>query len=76
MNWFKEVILHVLTLKRRWLGLICGCLLWVLWMVFGFWATLLLFVLAAIGFVVGRIMEEHKSWKDILEKILSERFME
>ncbi len=63
-------------LKRRWIGAIGGCLLWMLWMVFGPWATLLLFALAFIGFVVGRILEEHKTWKEVLEKLLSERFME
>ncbi|MBX6352928.1 MAG: DUF2273 domain-containing protein [Thermoflavifilum sp.] len=61
-------------LKRRWHGLIAGCLLWLIWMVFGFWATLLLIILGGVGFVVGRIMEENESWKDVIDKLLSERF--
>jgi uncharacterized membrane protein len=76
VNWLRAVILQVLGMKRRYLGLICGCFLWILWIIFGFWATLLLFVLATAGFAVGRIMEERKSWKEILDKLISERFME
>jgi uncharacterized membrane protein len=62
------------NLRRRWQGFILGCLLWLFWMIFGFWWTILLLVLAVIGFVVGRVLEEHQSWKDVLDKLLSERF--
>jgi uncharacterized membrane protein len=76
VNWLKALIIQALGLKRRYIGLFCGCFLWILWIIFGFWATLLLFVLAAVGFIAGRVMEEHKNWKELVEKILSERFME
>jgi hypothetical protein len=36
----------------------------------------LLLFLAAVGFAVGRVLEERQSWKDILNKLLSERFGE
>jgi uncharacterized membrane protein len=74
MNWMRLAVSHILSLKRRWQGLIAGILLWVAWMIFGFWATLLLFVLAGIGFALGRVSEEQKSWKDIVDKLLSERY--
>jgi uncharacterized membrane protein len=76
MNWLRTAALSVLGMKRRWLGLVIGCVLWVLWKCFGFWSTLLLMVLAGIGFIVGRVMEENESWRDVVDKLLSERFME
>jgi uncharacterized membrane protein len=76
MSWMRQSLLHILGLKRRWLGLIVGCLFWLAWMVFGFWATLLLLFLAAVGFAIGMVMEEHQSWKDVLNKLISERYGE
>jgi uncharacterized membrane protein len=61
-------------LKRRWHGLIIGCLFWLIWMLFGFWATLLLLICGSVGFVVGRIFEENQSWREIVDKLLSERY--
>lgn len=74
MSWIRQAILNILNLKRRWLGLIVGCLLWLAWMLFGFWSTILLVVLAVAGFAVGRVMEAHQSWKDVVEKLLSEHY--
>jgi uncharacterized membrane protein len=45
-------------------------------MIFGFWSVVLLAFLAAIGFFVGRVSEERKSWREILDKLLSDRYME
>lgn len=63
-----------LGLKRRWQGVIVACLLWLVWLIVGLWWTVLLFVLVVIGYFVGRVLEEHQSWKDVIEKLLSERF--
>lgn len=71
---FFDWVKSLRSLRRRWLGLIAGSLLWLLFMVFGFWATILLFVLAAVGFIVGRVLEEHQSWKDIISKLIAERY--
>lgn len=76
MQWVKTFFFQITQLKRRWIGLIVGSLCWLIWMLVGWWATLGLIVLAALGYIVGRIFEEHKTWKEIVEKLLSERFME
>ncbi|MBX5436306.1 MAG: DUF2273 domain-containing protein [Alicyclobacillaceae bacterium] len=76
MSWLRSVLLQVLTMRRRWQGLLAGCAVWLLWMIVGFWATLLLFVLAAIGFVVGAVLETPGAWKAWVEKLLSQRFGE
>lgn len=64
----------LLQLRRRWHGLLIGCALWIAWMIFGFWSTLLLLVLGCLGYVVGRVLEERWDWKNVLEKLLTERF--
>lgn len=76
MNALRRVLLTFIGLPRRYHGLLIGCLFWLFWMICGFWRTLLLLVLAAVGYIVGRILEEHQSWRSLLEKLLSERFTE
>lgn len=74
MGWLRSVALSILSLRRRWLGMLAGIAVWLAWMLFGLWATILLVVLAGIGFVVGRIFEERDAWKNIVDKLLSNRF--
>ncbi|GEO25785.1 hypothetical protein AAC03nite_15700 [Alicyclobacillus acidoterrestris] len=76
MNWLRHAFGWFIGLPRRYHGVMVGCLFWLFWMVFGFWRTLLLLVLAGVGYVVGRILEENQSWRAILDKLLSERFTE
>lgn len=76
MSLLWAALRYLSQVKRRWLGLAIGCVVWLLWMCFGFWAMILLIVLAGVGFVVGRILEENDSWRDVVDKLLSERFME
>lgn len=73
MNWIRRVFSDFVALPRRYHGLTAACGFWLLWMIVGFWRTLLLVVLAAIGYVVGRIMEENQSWRKLLDKLLSDR---
>lgn len=74
MNWLRSAITSILSLRRRWLGMLVGIVVWLAWMLFGLWATILLVVLAAVGYVVGRVFEENESWKKIVDKLLSDRF--
>lgn len=74
MEWLRDMLSVLVQMKRRWIGLIVGCLFWLIWMVFGFWATILFVVLGGLGFFLGRLSEEKQSWKDVVEKLLAERF--
>ncbi|MCL6516199.1 DUF2273 domain-containing protein [Alicyclobacillus sp.] len=65
--WFR-------SLRRRWHGALAGVVLWAVWMAFGFWATILLVILCGGGFLAGRVLEQHESWRDVVEKLLAERF--
>lgn len=74
MKWAVAVLHALVSMRRRWLGLLVGCGLWLAWMVFGFWDTILLIVLAGIGFAVGRILEERTSWQEVVERLLAEHY--
>ncbi len=64
---------RLLSLQKRWLGVVVAILVWLIWMVFGFWALILLLVLAAVGYIVGFAMERGITLRDVLTKILSRR---
>lgn len=66
--------LAITNLKRRWQGVIAGCVLWLMWMIFGFWSTLLLLVLGVVGFFIGRILEDRRDFRTVIEKLLSDRY--
>ena len=70
----RTISVGFLNMKRRWQGVIAGVVLWLAWMIFGFWSTLLLLVLMVAGFFVGRVMEEKRDWKQVLDKLLADRF--
>ncbi|GGI95890.1 hypothetical protein GCM10010885_01980 [Alicyclobacillus cellulosilyticus] len=76
MNWLLAVWMWLRNLPRRWQGCLAGCGIWALWMLFGFWATLGLLVLAGLGYAAGLLSEQRKSWRDVVEKLLSDRFGE
>lgn len=74
MTWVRFVLVRLATLQGRWLGLIIACVLWLLWMVFGFWATLLLFIMAGLGFVIGWISETKGGWKQLFQQLIETRY--
>lgn len=76
MTWMRRALDTLLQMPRRYQGLLSGIILWILWMAFGFWRTLLLLVLAVIGYIVGRVLEENQSWRVLLDKLLRDRYTE
>lgn len=65
-----------LAWPKRYHGLLVGGAFWLCWMLFGFWRTLLLLILIVIGYVVGRVFEVNQSWRELIEKLLSDRYTE
>ena len=76
MNRLGRAWLWFRSRPRRYHGVAAGISFWILWMIFGFWRVLLLFVLAAIGYAGGRVWEENQSWRRILERLLTDRYTE
>ncbi len=76
MTALRRALAAFLAWPRRYHGLLAGALLWGCWMLFGFWRTLLLAVLATVGYIVGRILEENQSWRALVDKLLSDRYTE
>lgn len=69
----KAWLTRILSLQKRWLGVVVAVLVWLIWMVFGFWALILLIVLGAVGYSIGFAMERGITLRDVLAKILSRR---
>ncbi|MBF8378709.1 DUF2273 domain-containing protein [Alicyclobacillus mali] len=76
MNGLERAWQWFIGRPRRYHGLAAGVLFWILWMIFGFWRVLLLFVLAGVGYAGGRAWEEQQSWRRILERLLTDRYTE
>ncbi|GMA55848.1 small integral membrane protein DUF2273 [Alicyclobacillus sacchari] len=76
MSALRRAIAAFLAWPRRYHGLLAGVVLWALWLLVGFWRTLLLAVLAATGYTIGRVLEENQSWRELLDKLLSDRYTE
>jgi len=76
MNGLRRAWLWFRSCPRRYHGFAAGILFWILWMIFGFWRVLLLFVLAVVGYAGGRVWEENQSWRRILERLLTDRYTE
>ncbi|MCL6453200.1 MAG: hypothetical protein K6T78_06160 [Alicyclobacillus sp.] len=72
--WLRETAHRIARLPRRWQGVFAAVLVWLVWMICGFWSTLLLVVLGTAGYAVGRVLEERYDWKTVLEKLFSDRY--
>jgi uncharacterized membrane protein len=56
--------------RSRYIGLAVGFVLPVLWWTVGFWRTLLWLFCMAVGYLVGRIIEQPEWFYKAMEKIL------
>jgi len=63
------------SMPRRYLGAVAGFVLWVFLIWLGFFPTLLLCALVAIGYAVGRFADSREHWQDVIERVWqSDRF--
>jgi uncharacterized membrane protein len=71
MGFLRVWLLRILSLRSRWIGVLVACAVWLLWVIVGIWALVLLVVLVAIGYSIGWAVEHGVTWRDVLEKIMS-----
>ncbi len=65
----------VATLPRRYLGVLVGILFWLLILFFGFFPTLLLAVFVAIGYSVGKFVDDRANVQEFVHRLLqTDRF--
>lgn len=69
----KAWLARLLSLQKRWLGVVVAILVWLIWMLFGFWALILLIVLGVLGYTIGFALERGITLRDVLDKIVSRR---
>ncbi|WP_206830550.1 DUF2273 domain-containing protein [Alicyclobacillus fructus] len=59
------------SLPHRYHGLIIGIAVWIVWMIVGFWRMVLLAVLMALFYGLGRLWEQEGSFAGIAERLLT-----
>jgi len=60
------------TLPHRYHGLMLGIAVWIVWMIVGFWRTVLLAVLVTLFYGFGRIWEQERSVAGIAVRLLAQ----
>ncbi|MBO8168198.1 MAG: DUF2273 domain-containing protein [Thermoanaerobacteraceae bacterium] len=69
MDW-NELINEIWRHHRgKLLGAVIGLTFGLLTAIVGFWQTLFISICIVIGYVVGKRMDEHESFRDLLERI-------
>nr|WP_268757634.1 DUF2273 domain-containing protein [Alicyclobacillus vulcanalis] len=61
----------MISLPHRYHGLMIGVLVWIVWMIVGFWRMVLLAVLVALFYGFGRAWEREGSIAGIAERLLA-----
>ncbi len=56
------------------IGLLIGLILGIIFLMFGFWKTILFCVFVAVGLFFGNKIDTDKKFKDIIEEFLPDKF--
>ena len=65
----KEVLWACEPFKGRIICCILGILIAIIWMFIGFWRTLLLVLLALVGYVVGLAVDDKEKFEALISKV-------
>ncbi len=70
-NSMKEFIKNLEPYKFRIIGLITGLIIAILFLTIGFWETILIVILTALGFVAGYFLDDKSDLGDMIDRIMS-----
>lgn len=70
---FIQFGLWLLSADRRILGAILGCVLGLIYLLVGFWKTIVFLGFVLLGYTVGRMVENHEDWRDVIERLRSHK---
>ena len=59
------------TIKKRYIGILLGIVLWAMLIWIGFFPTLLLVILSVLGYACGRFLEERDNWLEVITRLWS-----
>ncbi|BCJ85918.1 DUF2273 domain-containing protein [Effusibacillus dendaii] len=69
MKWWNSVVTFLQTANLRIVGMLIGALLGLLFLLVGFWKTLIFAAFIAAGYGVGRWIDTQEDWRDVIERI-------
>jgi len=63
MEKIKAFLASLKPCQGRWAGVALGVVTAILFMTLGFWRTMLLLLLGAVGFILGFYFDDREAWK-------------
>ncbi|TCP52848.1 small integral membrane protein DUF2273 [Tumebacillus sp. BK434] len=71
-KWLK--LLETLSGNKRLLGTVIGVLLGLFFLIFGLLKTIIFGFFVIGGFYVGKMIEEREDWRDVIDKIVPDKY--
>ncbi|MFD2170902.1 DUF2273 domain-containing protein [Tumebacillus lipolyticus] len=67
---------EALTQNLKLLGTVIGILLGLFFLIFGLFKTIIFGCFVIGGFYVGKMLEEREGWRDVIDKIVPDKYRE
>lgn len=72
MDWEKFISELLKYHRGKLLGILLGLIFGLLTAFFGFWRAVFIAICIIIGYIIGKKLDEHKSFKSLLEKLFED----
>jgi uncharacterized membrane protein len=73
-KWEKRLSVLLGEQFGKTVGTLAGVILGILYLIFGFWKTLVFVVIVFIGFYIGGRLDKHDDWRDIIDRFVPDRY--
>lgn len=71
-KWLK--LLETLSGNKRLLGTVIGVLFGLFFLIFGLLKTIIFGFFVVGGFYVGKMLDEREDWRDVIDKIVPDKY--
>ncbi|GIM44552.1 hypothetical protein DNHGIG_01010 [Collibacillus ludicampi] len=65
-----KIGLWLLSADRRFLGALLGGVFGLLYLIVGFWKTIVFLGFVLLGYSLGRMFEVNEDWRDVIDRIM------
>jgi uncharacterized membrane protein len=69
-------IYHVLSANKRLFGALVGVFFGILYLFFGLIKTIVFTIFVALGYFIGKMMDEREDWRDVIDRIMPPKYRE
>lgn len=67
---------HFLSANKRLLGTVIGIFFGILYLVFGLFKTIVFTIFVALGYFIGRTLDDREDWRDVIDRIMPPKHRE